>query len=208
MPRFLLSRFLNRRFLSGSKPWDFLLLITPTNSPSSRRSRCSLWPGTESWRTPPAAPRAQAPAAAGCPKTSRTRPKRRRRRRRPGRQPWPGRKSLQRPASLQRASARPMAPGGSGSKSRTSRTALEAAFRFHFRPRPTQPDVYLVLANRSPGPAPRPTTTCPRSDAERSKWSQGRGPSRSQTPGAPPLGVSPGEAGLNHCGWGWGGARE
>lgn len=43
-----------------------------------------------------------------------------------------------------------MAPGGCDSKSGTSRNASAAAFRFHFRPRPTLPDVYLGPGQSEP----------------------------------------------------------
>lgn len=65
-----------------------------------------------------------------------------------------------------------MAPGGSDFQYGTSSTASAAAFRFHFRPRPTLPDVYLGPGQSEPGTRALPTITGPLFDAERSKWSR------------------------------------
>ena len=110
------------------------MLTAAPYSPWSRPSHCSLWPGTESGRTPPAAPRVLAPVAVGCPKKSRAPP---RQQRRPERQPWPSLPS-------------PSAPRGPLSAAQPSTWHLQIPSTSPESPQPPQPPPSPYTS----GPAP------------------------------------------------------
>ncbi|CAI9159458.1 unnamed protein product [Rangifer tarandus platyrhynchus] len=69
-----------------------------------------------------------------------------------------------------------MAPADTKYKSRISTAASATAFALHFRSRPTQTDVYSGTDQLEPKTPVLPQDYPPTPDAERSKWSPGRGP--------------------------------